>query len=61
MAISLSFGLLGAALLNLLVVPGLYLVANDARRFFFWLRHGGAYPVREQVEEEVRHTAAGLV
>ncbi len=60
MAISLSFGLLGSAVLNLLVVPGLYLVANDVRRFFFWLRHGGAYPVRELVEEEASHSAAEL-
>ncbi len=58
MAISLSFGLMGSAVLNLLVVPGLYLVANDARRFFFWLRHGGAYPVRELVEEEAKYHLA---
>jgi multidrug efflux pump subunit AcrB len=54
MAIALSFGLLTAAVLNLLVVPALYLMVNDARRFTHWLRHGGAYPVREWVEEAAR-------
>ncbi len=57
MAVSLSFGLIGAALLNLLVVPGLYLVANDARRFLHWVRHGGVYPLREAVEVRVRQSA----
>jgi len=57
MAISLSFGLLAAAGLNLLVVPGLYLMVNDGRRWLHWLRHGGAYPVREFVEETTREGA----
>ena len=61
MAISLAFGLLGAALLVLLVVPGLYLVANDARRLFHWLRYGGAYPIRELVEEAARDRRMAVV
>jgi len=61
MAISLSFGLLASALLNLLVVPGLYLVSNDARRFLYWLRYGGTYPVRERVEEAARERGVAVV
>lgn len=58
MAVSLSFGLLGAAALNLLVVPGLYLVANDAQRLIHWLRYGGAYPARELVDHEAQARVA---
>lgn len=58
MAVSLSFGLLGAAALNLLVVPGLYLVANDAQRLIHWLRYGGAYPDRERVDHEAQSRVA---
>jgi multidrug efflux pump subunit AcrB len=54
MAISLSFGLLTAAVLTLLVVPALYLVVNDGRRLVYWLRYGGDYPVPEVVEEATR-------
>ncbi len=54
MAISLSYGLLAAAVLNLIVVPGLYLVANDVSRITHWLWYGGAYPLREQVEDAAR-------
>ena len=61
MAISLAFGLLGAAFLVLLVVPGLYLVANDARRLSHWLRYGGTYPIRELVEEESRNRGVAVV
>jgi multidrug efflux pump subunit AcrB len=51
MAVSLSFGLMFATVLTLFVVPSLYLVVNDARRFVHWLRYGGAYPAPEIVEE----------
>jgi Cu/Ag efflux pump CusA len=54
MAISLAYGLLAAAVLNLIVVPGLYLVANDVSRIAHWLWYGGVYPVRELVEEAAR-------
>jgi len=50
MAISIAFGLCFAAALTLLVVPALYLLVNDAKRFAHWLRYGGAYPLRERVE-----------
>ncbi len=60
MAIALSFGLLASAALNLLVVPGLYLVANDVRRLFYWLRYGGAYPIRELVEESARERGTAV-
>ncbi|MCH8251190.1 MAG: efflux RND transporter permease subunit [Planctomycetes bacterium] len=59
MAISLSFGLIFATALTLLVVPCLYLIVNDVRRFVRWLRHGGAYPPAEYVEEAARERLAG--
>ncbi len=51
MAVSLTFGLLAATVLTLFVVPSLFLITNDARRVIRWLRFGGAYPVRELVED----------
>ena len=51
MAISLVFGIMFATVLTLLVVPALYLAVNDLRRVIRWLRHGGAYPAPESVEE----------
>ncbi len=51
MAVSLTFGLLAATILTLFVVPSLFLITNDVRRVFRWLRFGGAYPVRELVED----------
>ncbi|HUU81964.1 MAG TPA: efflux RND transporter permease subunit [Phycisphaerae bacterium] len=51
MVISLTFGLIFATVLTLLVVPALYLLVNDARRFIRWLRNGGAFPSPEAVEE----------
>jgi multidrug efflux pump subunit AcrB len=40
MAISIAFGLSFATLLTLIVVPCLYLIGNDVRRAFRWLRTG---------------------
>jgi multidrug efflux pump subunit AcrB len=40
MAISISFGLMGATLLVLILVPALYLLAYDLRRILHWLWHG---------------------
>ena len=60
MAISLSYGLLAAAVLNLIVVPGLYLVANDVSRIAYWLWYGGAYPLREQVEDAARERGVAV-
>lgn len=54
MAVSLCFGLLFATVLTLFVVPALYLMLNDLRRFVHWLRYGGSYPVPELVEEAAR-------
>ena len=51
MAISLTFGLAFATGLTLLVVPALYLIANDVRRLAKWLRRGGDYPSPESVEQ----------
>ena len=60
MAVALAAGLLFATLVTLFVVPALYLLLNDIRRFFYWLRFGGAYPLPEAVEEAWRraHGAA---
>jgi hypothetical protein len=54
MAASLCFGLGLATCLTLLVIPSVYLLVNDLRRFARWLRVGGAYPAPEAVEEAVR-------
>ncbi len=51
MVISLCFGLLFATVLTLLVVPAMYLIVNDVRRFVSWLWRGGEYPSAEDVEE----------
>ena len=40
MAISISFGLMGATLLVLLLVPALYMMLHDAQRLCHWLWHG---------------------
>jgi multidrug efflux pump subunit AcrB len=40
MAVSIAFGLLFATSLTLLVVPCLYLMGNDLRRVYRWLRRG---------------------
>jgi len=60
MAISLVFGIAFATVLTLVVVPSLYLVVNDVRRFIRFLRYGGEYPRAELVEEAYRdRTVAG--
>lgn len=54
MAISIAFGELFGTVLTLFVVPALYLLLNDVRRFVHWLRYGGSYPRPEIVEEAAR-------
>ncbi len=49
MAISLSFGLMYSTLITLFIVPSLYLILNDIKRFAQWLIKGD-YPSRELVE-----------
>lgn len=57
-ATSVVFGLTFSTVLVLLIVPSLYLVFNDAKRFTSWLRKGGAYPQPEDVERtEAPHAA----
>ncbi|MFQ5462745.1 MAG: efflux RND transporter permease subunit [Phycisphaerae bacterium] len=58
MAVSLSFGIAFATLLTLFVVPASFLAVNDLRRLVHWLRHGGAYPKAERVEEAVSERPA---
>ena len=49
--------LAAATLLTLLVVPALYLFANDLRRTVYWLRRGGDFPSAEAVEPlRTRHS-----
>ena len=52
MAISLVFGLSLATVLTLLIVPVLFLLVNDGKRFVRWLVLGGVYPRPEQVERD---------
>ena len=40
MAISISFGLMASTLLVLVLVPALYMLLDDFRRFCHWLWHG---------------------
>ncbi len=61
MAISLGAGLAFATVLTLFVVPAIYLIVNDVRRFVYWLRYGGGYPVAELVEEAAPDPSGGLV
>ncbi len=51
MAVALAFGIMFATVLTLFVVPVCFWVVNDVRRFAYWLRYGGDYPVAEVVEE----------
>ncbi|MCP4250040.1 MAG: efflux RND transporter permease subunit, partial [bacterium] len=51
MVIALTFGLIFATVLTLLVVPAMYLATNDLRRVVRWLVRGGDYPTAETVEQ----------
>ena len=63
MAISISFGLMGATALVLLLVPALYLLLHDLHRGFHWLWTGSStLPPMVQVEtdaESVEAASAG--
>ncbi len=59
MAVSLCFGLLFATVLTLLVVPALFLLLNDVRRFAHWLRFGGSYPSPELIERRADDSGFG--
>jgi len=48
METTIAFGLSFATLLTLLVVPSLYLIGNDARRFVRFLKTG-RWPAPEEV------------
>jgi multidrug efflux pump subunit AcrB len=61
MAVALCFGLLFATVLTLLVVPALFLLLNDARRFVHWLRFGGPYPSPELIERRADDSGFGEV
>jgi multidrug efflux pump subunit AcrB len=52
MAISISFGLMGATLLVLVLVPALYLLVHDLRRILHWLWHGSWFlPDEPNIED----------
>ena len=61
MAVAICFGLVFSTVLTLIVIPALFLVSNDLRRFLYWLRHGGAYPAAELVEEAARSRLTPVV
>lgn len=48
MAISISFGLMGATFIVLLLVPALYLLLHDLRCGMHWLVHG-TWPLPEEL------------
>ena len=52
MAISISFGLMGATLLVLVLVPALYMLLYDVRQICRWLWHGTWQLPEERVTEE---------
>jgi len=54
LAISMSFGLAFATAVTLFLVPAVYLMVNDARRWARWLWAGGRFPDAEWVEEAYR-------
>lgn len=49
MALSLAGGLIFATFLTLFIIPSLYLILNDLRRFVYWVFHG-KWPQAEMVE-----------
>ncbi|MEE8291640.1 MAG: efflux RND transporter permease subunit, partial [Candidatus Tectomicrobia bacterium] len=53
MAISISFGLMGATLLTLFLVPALYLLLHDVRRILRWLWTGRWSELDELVAPQV--------
>lgn len=58
MAISMSFGLTFCTVVTLVLVPAMFLCANDLRRTVRWLMRGGAFPTPEQVEPMHRVNAS---
>ena len=60
MAVALSFGILAATVLTLIVVPTTFLLVNDLRRGVRWLRLGGSYPDAEVVEVACMERKRGL-
>lgn len=59
MAISIAFGLMFVTILTLFVVPVLFLVSNDVKRFARWLWRGGDYPAPEVVERAAQAASVG--
>lgn len=59
MAISLAFGVLFATFVTLIFVPCFFLIINDIRRFFYWLRHG-RWPLPHEVEPQYNKHSASL-
>ncbi len=57
MAIAVSAGMLFATGLTLFAIPALFGVINDARRAWYWIRHG-RWPTPEEVEPAVRRSRA---
>jgi len=50
LAITIAFGELFGTVLTLIVVPAMFVIVNDVKRFAHWLRFGGDYPAPETVE-----------
>ncbi len=60
LTISMVFGLMFATVLTLIVVPVMFIAANDLKRLAHWLRRGGALPSPERVEQAAQE-AVGAV
>lgn len=58
MAISMTFGLTFCTIVTLILVPAMFLCANDLRRVTRWLVRGGAFPTAEEVEPGHRVNAS---
>ncbi len=57
LTISMVFGLIFATVLTLIVVPVMFIAANDVKRLAYWLRRGGAMPAAESVEQAAQEAA----
>ncbi len=57
MAISIAFGIVFATFITLILVPCLYLISDDVRCFFFWMRQG-RWPSMEEVDPIVKQRIA---
>ncbi len=61
LTISMVFGLMFATLLTLFIVPAMFMVTNDIKRWAYWLRRGGSLPTPECVEHAAQEAVGETV